>query len=316
MQWITGFLIGFALIGSGMLFFILSYRWLTTDDVENRLNEYVSERQYQQQRSPIFLERRLELTGTLIERVILPIFHRIANTFGRFTPAGVIGELERKLIIAGNPLGLGPREFFGLRLIFILLGAAASFGILRIGMSPQLILASILVFIAFMLYPALWLLRKMRFRQERILKSLPDAVDMLSVCATSGLGFDQSMQRVSDYWKTPMGIEFGRVVNEMEMGLSRKDALRNLAERIDLTELSSFVSLIIQSDQLGMSISDALHAMAEQMRVERRYRAQEKARKLPNKILFPVAFLIFPAMFVVLLGPSLPSLLDLFGFIK
>ena len=100
------------------------------------------------------------------------------------------------------------------------------------------------------------------------------------------------------------------------MGLSRKDALRNLAERIDLTELSSFVSLIIQSDQLGMSISDALHAMAEQMRVERRYRAQEKARKLPNKILFPVAFLIFPAMFVVLLGPSLPSLLDLFGFIK
>jgi tight adherence protein C len=140
-------------------------------------------------------------------------------------------------------------------------------------------------------------------------------MDMLSVCATAGLGFDQSMQRVSEYWQTSMGDEFGRVIAEMEMGLARQDALRNLAYRTDVTELSSFVSLISQAEKLGMSISNTINAMAEQMRIERQFRAQEEARKLPNKILFPLVFFIFPSMIAVILGPSLPALVDLFTFI-
>jgi tight adherence protein C len=281
------------------------------------LIEFVSDEPQKQRRwSPALNARRLELAGTLFDRTIVPVFRRIANFFGRFTPNRIIGELERQLVVAGNPMGLGARGFFGLRLIFIFIGFTIAFIILQMGSSPQIILASIMAIIGFLAYPSLWLRRKMRFRQNRILRSLPDSVDMLSVCASAGLGFDQAMQRVSEHWQTPMGLELGRVVTEMEMGLSRRDALRNLAERIDLSELSSFVSLIIQSDSLGMSISDALHSMAEQMRVERRYRAQEQARKLPNKILFPVIFFIFPAMFAVLLGPSIPSLLDLFEFIQ
>jgi tight adherence protein C len=126
------------------------------------------------------------------------------------------------------------------------------------------------------------------------------------------LGFDQSLQRVSEYWHTPVGVEFGRVVAEMEMGVSRRTALRNMADRIGLSELSSFVAVIIQSDQLGMSIADALHAQAQQMRIERRFRAQEAARKVPLKMLFPMMLLIFPAMLAVVCGPSIPILSGFF----
>jgi tight adherence protein C len=160
--------------------------------------------------------------------------------------------------------------------------------------------------------PSVWLSRKVRKRQDVIRKGLPDALDMLSVTAQAGLGFDQSLQRVNEYWKTPVGEEFGRVVSEMEMGVSRRVALRNMADRLDVAELSSFVAVIIQSDQLGMSIADALHSQAEQMRIERRFRAQEAARKVPLKMLFPMLLLIFPAMLAVVCGPSIPLLSDFF----
>ena len=148
----------------------------------------------------------------------------------------------------------------------------------------------------FILLPTLWLNRKIRARQSVIRRQLPDVIDMLSVCTSAGLSFDQSLQRVSNEWRTQLSWEFGRVVSEMEMGLTRREALRNLAERLDVSELSSFVSIIIQSDQLGMSVSDTLHALAGQMRIEWRFKAQEEARKLPVKILLPlVTFSLFLA---------------------
>jgi tight adherence protein C len=145
-----------------------------------------------------------------------------------------------------------------------------------------------------------------------IRRGLPDALDMLSVCAIAGLGFDQSMRRVSEHWDTPISNEFGRVVAEMEMGVSRREALRSMAERLNVSELSSFVSVIIQSEQLGMSIADTLHAQAEQMRIERRFRAQEIARTIPIKMLIPLAFLIFPALMAIIIGPAVPALIELF----
>jgi tight adherence protein C len=123
---------------------------------------------------------------------------------------------------------------------------------------------------------------------------------------------DQSLQRVSENWRTELSAEFGRVVSEMEMGVSRSAALRNLADRLDISELSSFVAVIIQSDQLGMSIADTLQAQAEQMRIERRFRAQEQARKVPLKMLFPMILLIFPAMLAVVCGPTIPILVNFF----
>jgi len=174
-------------------------------------------------------------------------------------------------------------------------------------------LLCILVLILFYAGPKVWLHYLVTNRQKKVLRGLPDALDMLSVCATAGLGFDQSLQRVSEYWDTPIGHEFGRVINEMEMGVTRRDALRNLADRVDIREITSFVALIVQTEQLGMSISDTLHAQAEQMRIERRHRAQEQAQKAPIKMLIPMAALIFPALLAVILGPAVPSLIDVFG---
>ena len=145
-----------------------------------------------------------------------------------------------------------------------------------------------------------------------IVKALPDALDMLSVCAHAGLGFDQSLQRISEHWDTALAKEFGRVVTEIGMGIPRRIALRNIAERLDVTELSSFIAVIIQSDKLGMSITQTLHAQAKQMRIERRFRAQEQARKMPIKMLFPLMLFIFPSMFAVILGPMVPILDQLF----
>jgi tight adherence protein C len=215
-------------------------------------------------------------------------------------------------MIADKPYGLGPREFYGFRIIFMILGIWAAFFMLRQSTDLIYIIGAGLIAYVGVLGPTVWLKRKARKRQDQIRKGLPDALDMLSVTATAGLGFDQSLQRVSEYWHTPVGIEFGRVVAEMEMGISRRNALRNMADRLDVPELSSFIAVIIQSDQLGMSIADALHAQAEQMRIERRFRAQEAARKVPLKMLFPMMLLIFPAMLAVVCGPSIPILSDFF----
>ena len=138
---------------------------------------------------------------------------------------------------------------------------------------------------------------------------------MLSVCASAGLGFDQSLQKVSDSWKTPLGFEFRRVVQEMEVGLSRSEALRNMSHRLEIKELSSFVAVIVQAEQLGMQIADVLHSQAEQMRLLRQFRAKEIANKLPAKMMVPLALCILPALIAVILGPMLPAFIDTLGLL-
>jgi tight adherence protein C len=187
-----------------------------------------------------------------------------------------------------------------------------AFVLIRRGTELINVLLSILILILLYYAPKAWLQNRVTSRQNKVRRGLPDALDMLSVCATAGLGFDQSLQRVSEYWDTPIGREFGRVISEMEMGLTRRDALRNLSDRLEIREIASFVALILQTEQLGMSISDTLHAQAEQMRIERRFRAQEQAQKAPIKMLIPMAILIFPALLAVILGPAIPTILEAF----
>jgi tight adherence protein C len=203
-----------------------------------------------------------------------------------------------------------------LRLVFALLSAWVAYLAVSRGLElSNFLLAALAIYIG-VLGPTIWLKRRVRHRQERIRKDLPDALDMLSVCAQAGLGFDQAVQRVSSVWQSSFSTELARLVSEMEMGVPRRQALRNMADRLDVPELSSFVSVIIQSDQLGMSISDTLQAQAKQMRIERRFRAQEAARKVPLKMLFPMILLIFPAMLAVVCGPSIPLILELFQTIR
>jgi tight adherence protein C len=256
--------------------------------------------------------RQDELSGSFVTRTLVPGFKALAGFFGRLTPVNTQAIISRQLAIAGNPLRLGAREYFGLRIIFILLGIWFGFLIFQRYTGSMRFILSPLAYFYISSLPKIWLNSRVRRRQNRIRKALPDALDMLSVCAEAGLGFDQSLLRVSEQWKTALGAEFGRVVAEMEMGVSRRDALRHLAERLDVQELSSFIAVILQSDELGMSIAETLHSQAAQMRIERRFRAQEAARKIPIKMLFPMIFLILPSLMAVILGPLVPVFLDFF----
>ncbi len=322
----------------GLLLVVLGMRSASTTEDAVRLREYVMEESLGAFGPvPRLTFRQAELAGSLRNRLVTPVFRRVGRLLGSLTPTRLIGDLQRQLAAAGNPLGLGPREFYSLRLICGVVGIVLAFVIFRGGITQRPLATaqrplaatasaratqasaapsinfSSLVGSAIAVYgglylPKVWLRGRVKARQVTIRKSLPDALDMLSVCADAGLGFDQALQRVSERWKTPLGAEFGRVVAEMQMGVQRQAALHNLADRVNVTELNSFVAVIVQSDQLGMSIVQTLRAQAEQMRVERRHRAQEEARKAPLKMLFPMLLFIFPSMFAVILGPAIPQI--------
>jgi tight adherence protein C len=306
---------GFFMISIGFLVIILGVRWFAkSDDVTSRVHSFMADQNPGlQRRSSVLDFRDRELSGSLIRRVITPRLRAFSQLLGRFTPARAITELDKQLLVADNPMGLGAREFYGVRVGSSLLGVLLLYIVTaRFGLNRTGIMIGLLAFLVLVYLPRLWLLQKMRLRQENIRTGLPDALDMLSVCASAGLGFDQALQRVSEYWRTDVGVEFARVISEMEVGVSRRDSLRSLSERLDVSEMTSFVSLLLQSEQIGMSIADTLHSQAEQMRTERRFRALEQIRKVPIKMLVPMTFLILPAMFAIILGPAVPAMLEFF----
>jgi tight adherence protein C len=313
MQITTQIIVSVIMGSLGIALLILNLRWLKSGNLHKRLVQYVEvPLEDTQNRSYAIRIQPRVITGSLISRTLTPAIHWIGQLFGRIIPSGSLDNLAKKLLIAGNPMGLGAREYFGISMVSTLLGVYLAFFFIRRGTTTLNVGLSLVILILLYILPKVWLQSRMTSRQNKVRRGLPDALDMLSVCATAGLGFDQSLQRVSEYWDTPIGHEFGRVISEMEMGLSRRDALRNLSDRLEIREISSFVALILQTEQLGMSISDTLHAQADQMRIERRYRAQEQAQKAPIKMLIPMAILIFPALLAVILGPSIPTLIEVF----
>lgn len=342
MQLLVFALVGLVVMGMGLIALLLGVVMTSPSREARRLAQYVGNLDVVQEARPDPMAfRTAELQGSLRQRLLLPWFRRIGGLLGAMAPAKSIAKLRRQLIIAGHPLGLGPREFYGLQLVFIVLGFWLAYTLVRplfgqtldatgtgsalVGQASQrpanqqlglvpIFAAGLALFIGTQ-GPKVWLRGRVRARQKRIRRNLPDALDMLSVCADAGLGFDQALQRVSERWNTPLAKEFARVVQEMGMGLSRSEALRSLADRLDVEELTSFVAVIVQSDEMGVSITNTLRAQAEQMRVERRHRAQEEARKAPLKMLFPMIFLILPAMGAVVVGPVIPAIMDVFSTI-
>jgi tight adherence protein C len=159
-------------------------------------------------------------------------------------------------------------------------------------------------------FPVMYLKSKIKRRQEAIWRALPDSLDLLVICVEAGLGFDMAMGKVYEKWDNDLAIAFGRVLREIQLGKMRRDALRDMANRMDVPDVTAFVAAIIQADQLGVSMSKILRVQADQMRVKRRQRAQEKAHQAPVKMMLPMVFLIFPSLWIVLLGPSIIILLN------
>ncbi len=264
--------------------------------------------------APMTLEE-VELSQPFADRVIKPTVSRMLNALGRLTPQRNIRDLQHKLEVAGRPYGWTVVSFVGLRLLVaIVLGLVTFVLMLLTDLDPgrRLLLVVAVVPLGYYL-PIIWLNTRMRKRQRALLRALPDGLDMLNICVGAGLGFDAALSRVGEQWQTPLADEFNRVVAEIRLGKTRRQALLDLARRTEVMELENFVATIVQADQLGVSIAKVLRTQAEQMRIFRRQRAEEQARQATIKLLFPLVFMIFPAMLAVLLGPAIPQIIDALG---
>lgn len=267
--------------------------------IEERLTQFG-------QRVPTLEE--VELQQPFRDRVVTPFVKRLAATLSRFAPQQNYERLRQKLIEAGSPAGLGPAEFTGLRVLLCVGFAALLFLLFLASGSGTLILVLVPLVTGLMGYlmPGIWLGSRIKQRKNEVIRALPDAIDLLTISVEAGLGFDPALQRVIEKWDNALTREFGRMQSEIRMGHSRREAMRAIAQRINVDDLNVFTSAIIQADQLGVSISQVLRIQSKQMRMRRRQRAEEKAHKAPIKMIFPMVFLIFPALYIVLLGPAVP----------
>jgi len=162
-------------------------------------------------------------------------------------------------------------------------------------------------------FPSFWLGRRMKSRQKAVTLALADALDMLTVCVDAGLGLESAFMRIGEGWNHALAQEFRRSVQEMGIGISWRESMRNMVYRTDVPELSALVAVLLQADTLGFSISDTLHAQAEELRTRRRQKAQELARAAPFKMLFPMILFIMPATFAVVIGPAIPAVMEAFA---
>ena len=264
--------------------------------------------------TPMTLEE-VELSEPFSERVVRPALTTVLQTLGRLTPQRNLQDLQHRLEVAGRPFGWTVVSFLGLRLLSAVLLAALVFFLILFSdltLGRRLLLTAAVGALGYFL-PILWLGWYTRRRQSALVRALPDGLDMLNICVGAGLGFDAALTKVGDQWNTPLSEEFNRVVAEIRLGKTRRQALVDLARRTEVPEIENFVATIVQADQLGVSIARVLRTQAEQMRIFRRQRAEEQARQATIKLLFPLVFMIFPAMLAVLLGPAVPQIIETFS---
>lgn len=292
-------LLGVGLIGVSLV------RMRQPDVIGERLNQYTER--------ALTLEE-LELQQPFHERVIIPATKSILATLGKYGPKQSAERLRRNLQMAGNPGGITPVMFVGLRVVLALvLGVIISLLTFRTMALPQALMYSAIGFALGYMLPVIWLGRRITARKKAITKALPDALDLLCISVEAGLAFDLALQRVTDKWDDELSREFKRVLKDMQLGRTRREALKDLAERTGVDDVQTFTAAVIQADQLGVSMAKILRIQSDQMRVRRRQRAEELAQQAPIKMLFPMVFLIFPALFVVILGPAVPRIISSFS---
>lgn len=277
--------------------------------MQDRLNTFLTSDTFQQ---ASFQE--IELSRPFSDRVIMPIVRRVASFFSWFWPERRLKAVQTRLFLAGNPGRLRPIDFVAVRVITgaVLLGTGLLYGYLTsypVSFVSLLMLAA-LAFCGFYL-PDFWLSRRITTRQTDIINSLPDTLDMLTITIEAGLSFESGLQEIMNKWDNELSREFARTLRDVGMGQSRRQALNSLSERTGVADVQSFVASLNQAEELGVSIGRVLKTQSEDMRVKRRQRAHERANQAPIKIMFPLVFLIFPAIFAVLLGPAVPQLMAL-----
>jgi tight adherence protein C len=272
----------------------------TDDPLQTRLAEFI-------QRGDVASLEEIELSQPFSERVLVPLINRIGEFSARFTPQKAIQDTARKMELAGNPWPIDAATFLAIRFILaVLLGGLA---IVAFAGSTSWATTDKIMFIGGAIVggfyvPQIMLSTRVTRRQNEIRKSMPDALDLLTICVEAGLGFDAAMSRVAEKWETELSLAFARVIREIQLGKIRREALKDMADRLGIAEMTSFVAAIIQSEQLGVSLAKVLRIQSDQMRMKRRQRAEEEAHKAPIKMIIPLALLVFPSIMIIILTPA------------
>jgi tight adherence protein C len=274
------------------------------DPLANRLAEY-GERE-----APQSLEQ-VEMSMDFNQRVLIPVLRQIAAITQKLTPSKQIEETRKQLDKAGMAGTIEPSMFLALRIVSTIMLGVISFLLFFVftnTFGPTVSTAFTLGGTALgFFFPSLYIGSKISKRQTEVIKALPDALDLLVICVEAGLGFDAGIGKVYEKWDNDLAIAFGRVLREVRLGKGRREALKDMSDRMDVPDVTSFVAAIIQAESMGVSMAHILRVQSDQMRTKRRQRAQEKANAAPVKMMIPMVLLIFPSLWIVLLGPALIS---------
>lgn len=257
------------------------------------------------------------------EPMLAPFSDRVLKPFGRtvvglvqaLTPEAYLRSADRALVLAGSPRGMDAARLLAWQMMVGMVFGAAVL-VLRAVAGAGLASAigfGALAFVAAFFLPRVWVSVRAGSRQERIRRDLPDMLDMLLISVEAGLGFDAAVAKIVRRAPGPLGEEFGRMLQDAQAGLSRREALRALGARTDVPELSAFIMAMVQADVFGISVSSIMRAQSHELRVKRRQRAQELAQKAPAKMVFPLICCILPATLIVLAGPAVFAIARAFG---
>ena len=303
-------LIIIALLAATSLFIVLYVLILAYSRKDNFLKNRLRDLNVGTNQKPVDMYWREQMKRSLYDRTVKPFADKIAAKLSHFTPASLRAQAEELVDNTNNFNGMGMTGF-----MLLLGGSTVFFALLGIWMvySKNMPFArglfTLLSFIGAGVFMPFFILRRMvEQRQEAIRQSMPDVLDLLCVSVQAGLGFDGALGKVTAKMKGPLIEEFERLLQELRMGVTRRNALVRLAKRCGIEEMKLFTAALIQAEKLGVGMAQVLEIQSENMREMRRQRAKEQAAKLPVKILFPTVIFIFPVMFVVVLGPALVTI--------
>ncbi len=295
------------ILGIVLVIIILAVLLVIAGIREPQASNPISDRlaEYSAREEPMSLEE-IELSQRFYERIILPIFNSVGQLASRFTPQATLESTTQRLETAGNPMSIDPAFFLAMRFVLAVVFGGGLFLVFTISGRNWLTglgISALFMLIGYM-FPSMWLSSRIGARQKTVFRAMPDALDLLTICVEAGLGFDSAMKKVHEKWEDDLALEFGRVLQEINLGKLRREALKDMSERLQVSELTSFVAAVIQSEQLGVSMAKVLRIQSDQMRIRRRQMAEEEAHRAPIKMIFPIALLIFPSILMILLGPA------------
>ena len=275
--------------------------------IETRITDF-------RQRAVGYESDLVDLELPFADRVLRPSIDAISRAFGSILPASLLANVQQQLIMAGNPMSLNAFVTFWA----VLLATFGGMGLMAFVLLPSEMMIQKLVAIPMLLmlgwmFPRMWLKGKMGARQKMVLKGLPDAMDLVTTCVEAGLGLDAALARVAEKTEGPFAAELQYMMRDVALGKLRREAMQELAQRIGVEELSTFIMSIVQAEQLGVGIAQVLRVQSDQLRTKRRQKAEKSAHEAPIKMLFPLVFFIFPAFLIVILGPAGIRIAESFG---